>query len=367
MLQVFNIGMNNMKILFVLPTKGGGGGAHSVAQEANELARFGAEVIIAVNDSNAAQFATTYADMQNVCQSIRSYNDPISLAKLISSVDLVVCTIFTTVATVMEALGELTGVCPRLAYYIQDYEPLFSPMDDPLRDEAYRSYSLLPNALLYAKTDWICDTVTRNHGVAVEKVQPSLDSDIYFPGVRGRGETVRVSAMVRPATPRRAPRRTMTVLKELSARWGTGVSIDVFGCSEEDIAYHQLPSDFNFNLHGVLSRKQVGALFRESDVFLDLSDYQAFGRTGLESMACGCMPVLPIFGGTDEYGRDKFNSRLVDTRSIDEIVKSFEWYMALSDAGRRSIHRNAVNTSLQYSVRNAAVSELMLFERCLAA
>ncbi len=356
-----------MKILFVLPTKGGGGGAHSVAQEANELARFGAEVIIAVNDGNAAQFATTYADMPNVCQSIRSYRDATSLGELFNGVDLVVCTIFTTVATVMEALDSLKGDLPRLAYYIQDYEPLFSAMDDPLRDEAYRSYSLLPNALLYAKTNWICDTVTRNHGVAVEKVQPSLDSEIYYPGTRGRGNAVRVSAMVRPATPRRAPRRTMTVLKELSARWGSGVSIDVFGCSEEDIAYHQLPSDFNVTLHGVLSRKQVGALFRQSDVFMDLSDYQAFGRTGLESMACGCMPILPVFGGTDEYARDKFNSRLVDTRSIGEIVSSFEWYMTLSDEGRRSIHRNAINTSLHYSVRNAAVSELMLFERVLAA
>lgn len=356
-----------MKILFVLPTKGGGGGAHSVAQEANELARFGAEVIIAVNDSNAAQFATTYADMPNVCQSIRSYKDPESLGTLFAGVDLVVCTIFTTVSIVMEALRGIEGTPPRLAYYIQDYEPLFSPLDDPLRDEAYRSYSLLPNALLYAKTNWICDTVTRNHGVAVEKVQPSLDSDIYFPGTRTRGETVRVSAMVRPATPRRAPRRTMTVLKELCARWGKSVSIDVFGCSEEDIAFHQLPSDFDVTLHGVLSRKQVGALFRQSDVFMDLSDYQAFGRTGLESMACGCLPILPIFGGTDEYGQDKYNARLVDTRSISEIVSAFEWYMELSSEGRRSMHRNAVNTSLQYSVRNAAVSELMLFERVLAA
>lgn len=356
-----------MKILFVLPTRGGGGGSHSIAQEVDEMIHLGIDVIIAVNEKNALKFATTYADMPSVCRVVRSYKDTSELAQIIKGKDLVVCTIFTTIDVVMDSMQLLEGNTPRLAYYIQDYEPLFSAVDDPLHHQAYTSYEKLPNALLYAKTNWIREVVTRNHGVHVEKVSPSLDTKIYYPITRPENKTIKVSVMVRPSTPRRAPRRTMTLLKELNSCWGERVSLNVFGCTDEDIIAHQLPNDFPYVNHGVLSRMQVGSLLRHSDVFLDLSDYQAFGRTGLEAMACGCACILPAFGGANEYSIDKINSRMVDTRSIDCILDAFKWYEGLCADSRLALRQAAIEKSLEYSVRRAAISELTLFEEHLAA
>ena len=144
--------INNISLLFVLPTRGGGGGSHSIAQEVDELIRLGVHVEIAVNERNATLFSTTYADMHNVCNSVRSFKNSTELSKLMESKDLVVCTVFTTVNIVLKALDEIDGSQPRLAYYIQDYEPLFSPVNDPLHEEAYSSYQKLPEALLFAKT-----------------------------------------------------------------------------------------------------------------------------------------------------------------------------------------------------------------------
>lgn len=356
-----------MKILFVLPVKGGGGGAHSVAQEVNELIRLGVDVEIAVNEKNAALFATTYADMPNVSGAVISYESADTLSKLFKNVNIVVCTIFTSVELVEGALKKCSGDAPKVAYYIQDYEPLFVPMDDPLREVAYESYTKLPNSLLFAKTDWIREIVTRNHGVSVSKVEPSIDTEVYFPNINRKKGRVSISAMVRPSTPRRAPHRTMSVLKEISSLWGDEVRINIFGCDDDEIVQHQLASDFQFSNHGVLSRKQVGTLFRNTDVFLDLSDYQAFGRSGLESMACGCVAVVPVFGGADEYAIDKVNSRVVDTRSKGSIISAISWYMEMSEPARKRLHLRALNTSKRYSVRRTALSELELFEMCLAA
>ena len=359
---------SNISLLFVLPTRGGGGGAHSIAQEADEMVRLGTNVRIAVDEKNVLRFATTYADMANVCSAIKSFKNSEELGVLMQDVDLVVCTVFTTVKMVKDALKHVNGNRPKIAYYIQDYEPLFSPLDNPLNAEAYASYNTFPDALLYAKTDWIRDVVAINHDVYVKKVYPSLDNSIYYSNATVTiNNPTRISVMVRPSTPRRAPRRTMSVMKELNAIWGDKISINVFGCSEDDIVEYQLPRDFEYINLGILSRTQMGALLRQSDVFMDLSDYQAFGRTGLEAMACGCACILPLLGGTDEYAINEVNSKIVDTRNQDSIVDAFSWYQELGASMQRKLRHSAIEKSLEYSVRRAAVSELTLFEQHLAA
>ena len=356
-----------ISILYVLPVRGGGGGAHSVAQEANELIRFGVRVRIAVNSSNAASFATNYADLPDVARAVVPFDDEAGLSTLMEGVDLVVATVCASVATIARALELVDGPRPRIGYYIQDYEPLFFPPGDEAHADAVASYERIPGALLFAKTDWIREIVQRNHAVSVAKVAPSLDTSIYFPAVEPEREFVRVVAMVRPSTPRRAPRRTMSVLKEIKEKYGDAVDVNVFGCSDADIVHHRLPSDFAHTNHGPLSRRQVASLFRTTDVVLDLSDYQAFGRTGLEAMACGCATLLTRFGGAGEYAVDGKNTLLVDTRSRARIIARFDEYMDLAPERRRALRAAAVRTSQRYSIANAAWSELEVFERHLAA
>ncbi|MBX2837246.1 MAG: glycosyltransferase [Gammaproteobacteria bacterium] len=359
--------MNKLSVVYVLPVKGGGGGAHSVAQEVNDLIRFGVDAKIAVNEKNVTSFVTNYSDLENVKNCIVSYDKDEDLDALIQDVDLVVCTLFTSVATVKSSLERMETGKPRVAYYIQDYEPLFCKLDDELYASAVASYSEIKNSLLFAKTDWIREIVSRNHHVEVKKVSPSLDTSIYFPASRSSDHTIRVTAMVRPSTPRRAPQRTMSILKEISERYGDNVSINIFGCSDQDIFYAQLPSDFPHVNHGVLSRSQVAALMRQSTIFLDLSDYQAFGRTGLEAMACGCISMLPVFGGAHEYALHGINSFLVDTRSKQNILDVFDEFMSLSSTEKLRMSDAAVLKSQEYSIGCAAFSKMQLFRDFVAA
>ena len=92
-----------MRVLFVLPAQGGGGGAHSVSQEVNELIKMGINAKIAVNEKNYPSFLTCYSDMPNVSRNVLEYKNSYELAGHLERVDIVVCTIFTSVKAVKEA------------------------------------------------------------------------------------------------------------------------------------------------------------------------------------------------------------------------------------------------------------------------
>jgi glycosyltransferase involved in cell wall biosynthesis len=134
-----------------------------------------------------------------------------------------------------------------------------------------------------------------------------------------------------------------------------------FGSQHSELAQLGIqPSEALVNL-GTLSRQRVAATLRNADLFLDLSDYQAFGRTGLEGMACGCVPVLPIFGGTDEYAEHGVNSYVVDTRSDDEILTAVDQFISGRAQRRREMRDAAIATASNYSIGKAAYSEYRLF------
>jgi glycosyltransferase involved in cell wall biosynthesis len=352
-----------MKIVYVLPVKGGGGGAHSVAQEVNELVKMGLDVKIAVNSQNFPTFVTTYLDMPNVSRSIIEFTTEPDLAAHLTGTDIVVCTIFTSVRLVSNALKQIKGKQPKVTYYAQDYEPLFVLPDNPLWQEAYDSYTLIPDMTVFAKTDWIRNVITANHSIEVAKVSPSIDHDVYYPGLSKSESQIWISAMIRPSSPRRAPERTMRLLKNLSEIYGSRININVFGCSDEDIFNHNLTSDFPFHNHGVLLRSQVSALLRQSHLFIDLSDYQAFGRTGLEAMACGCVSLVPSLGGTGEYIEHNVNGYAVDPRDECLVLQTVKSFIELDNNTKQDMQFVCIEKSQEFSVRQAAISEIALFQR----
>ena len=53
--------------------------------------------------------------------------------------------------------------------------------------------------------------------------------------------------------------------------------------------------------------------------FYRSSSYQAFGRTGFEAMACGCIPVLPM-KVEPLVTTDQVNALLVDTFNVEDVL-----------------------------------------------
>jgi glycosyltransferase involved in cell wall biosynthesis len=356
----FNEKLNcqHFSLLFLLPVSGGSGGAHSIVQESLALYRCGFQVKIAVNQCNYNKFLINYSDIPEINQILVGYQTLSELKNIASSFIVVCATVYNSVNILEKIIQNDNSILP--AYYIQDYEILFSHKDSPKWLEAWSSYSRIPHAILFAKTHWLCEVISKNHNVIVHKVEPSIDHDVYFPDLNIQNDLIEISAMLRFSTPRRAANRTLSIIHELEIIFKDKISFTLFGSNPSEIETSGFPIPNNVIILNRLTRPEVAQVLRKSDIFLDLSDYQAFGRTGLEAMACACIPVLPKRGGTNEYAISEVNSLIVETTSKEECINKIS---ELIYKDRRKLYEmkiNAIVTSSSYTKKKAALSILNL-------
>jgi len=351
-----------LAIAYVLPglPEGGSGGTHSIFQEALALDSLGARVRIVVSDEFAGRAEELYPEADGL---VCPYSSSEAFGAALEGFDVVVATEAPSTRLVAEHVRRSTGVLG--AYYVQDYEPLFSPDRSPSADTALLSYRRAEGLLLFAKTDWIGNVVGSAHAVAVAKVSPSLDRGAFnASGRKVEQVPVRVAAMIRPRTPRRRAAETLSALTRLKSELGDRIECLAFGCDNGE--FEALPGGDGVECLGLLSREQVAGLLRRSDLFLDLSSYQAFGRTGLEAMASGCVPLLPAFGGVVEYAVADWNALLVDTGDEDGVTAAAT--SLIEDAARlERLRRNGLQTAESFSAVGAASSQYACFAARLAA
>ncbi|MCP9488898.1 MAG: glycosyltransferase [Solirubrobacteraceae bacterium MAG38_C4-C5] len=352
-------GRRPLSVVFVLPGlgKGGSGGSHSIVQEVRGLRRLGVPARIALVKKDIERARSTYPDAGELFE---PFADVDELERRTADADVISMTHFKSAAMVAHIWAQRQDFLP--AYYIQDYEPFFSTSDGADIAEAVASYTAIPEAVLFAKTHWLCNVVGQAHGLAVAKVEPSIDETLFWSGSRPGGGPLRVAAMTRPRTPRRQAHGTVTVLERAAARLGADIETVTFGC--EAAAFNKLTSssDLRAGHRGLLDRQEVAALLGSVDVFLDLSVYQAFGRTALEAMACGATAVVPRVGGASEFAVHGENSLVVDTfdeepavQALCDLAADRDRLAALQSAARRDAGR--------YSITRAALSEYLLFTR----
>jgi glycosyltransferase involved in cell wall biosynthesis len=323
-------------------------------QEARALAGLGARVRVLVESEFAGRARELYPEAGGLFE---FYGSPAELEAALEGFDVVVATEAPSARAVAAYAGARPGVLG--AYYVQDYEPLFSPAGGPGADAALLSYRQAGELLLFAKTHWIANVIGAAHDLPVAKVRPSLDRDTFHAAGRsGDPARPRVLAMVRPRTPRRRPAETLAALARLKAELGDGVECLTFGCAAEELA--ALPPAPGVDHLGLLSRAEVAEVLRRCDLFLDLSTYQAFGRSGLEAMACGAVPILPRRGGVAEYAEHERNAVLVDSEDEDAVIAAAT--ALLSDRERLERLRAAgIETAKNFSLHEAALSQHACF------
>ncbi|HWY89547.1 MAG TPA: glycosyltransferase [Solirubrobacteraceae bacterium] len=352
----------SINVAYLLPglPPEGSGGSHSLVQEARGLRELGAHARICIPEESLQTAAALYGNEDDLFVLYRGSSALVAIAEA----EVVVATEYPSV----DLLAELARERPRIvcAYYVQDYEPLFAAPRSSRSDRALLSYRAIPGQLLFAKTDWLRGVVSALHGVPVAKVTPSLDRKLFHAQGRVESEHVlRVAAMVRPRTPRRRPAATLRALSTIAEALGEDGEITTFGCDESSFA--EIEGHFADGIRhlGLLSRRQVAELMRRSDVFVDASAYQAFGRTGLEAMACGAVPVLPELGGVHEYAEHDANA-IVLADGAPERIAEVVVELARERQRERRLRGAGIRAAQGFSIERAARSQLELFSSCLA-
>jgi GT2 family glycosyltransferase len=343
------------RVLFMLPSKGPNGGCNVVLQEASAMRAMGIDAQILNMSSNREEFERNYPDAG--VPSIYIDRDS-EASDAMAEFDAAIATINNSVAWMRKApRGSNHGRFVR-AYYVQDYEPFFYVPGSEAYQTAVASYSLFPDLVRFTKTLWNRDIVRQQSGALCHLIGPSVDIDLYRARRRaGESPRVRVAAMVRPSTPRRSPKLTMEVLRDLMRACGDNVEVVLFGCDPDEADFAALPQDFPWRSAGVLNPVRTASLLNEIDVFADFSSFQAMGLTALEAMACGVAVIVPRNGGSGSYARAEDNCLVVDSSSAQECLNAAQ--RLVEDRGlRERLSRQAVDDVSAYFPERAAFNIL---------
>jgi len=308
---------SSKKILFVLPVAQLGGGANIVMSEVKAMREMQIDCYIANTLEYKGLFEQNYSTND---VPIIYFDSPNDLSDKLDYFDVIIATAYSSMEWIKTAITIKKSKII-VGYYIQDFEPYFFPESSNLRKKALESYKLITDAKCFTKTKWNQTEIKNQIGITPEIVSPSLNLDIFRPHHnKSFNEKILITAMVRPDTPRRAPEMTLKVLEKVKKKYGSIVEIYTFGCEPSETIISSYEKKFKFIHLGIQSSTDLAILFNMSHIFIDMSQFQAMGLTGMEAMACANAVILPVSGGADTFVERYQNGFLVDTETEDECL-----------------------------------------------
>ena len=286
------------------------------------------------------------------------YGEIYDIPKVAVRYDAVVATFNPSVAWIAPAIEQKSDLI--VGYYVQDFEPMFYPPGSDGYQQAWDSYTLIPNTVRFAKTEWTQRKIEAETGAICHLVGPSMNVDLFVPRPRldeWPDRPLRVGAMIRPDSFYRAPKLTMEIFARLSRRYGSRVEIMLFGTEVDDPNFAPLPQDFPWNLAGIIGPNKVANFLNELDIFVDFSSHQAMGLTAMEAMSCGVAVIVPYEGGTTTFSHHEQNCLMVDTTNQEDCWQALA--RLLDDHNLRTkLQRQALQDMPQYFPEGPALKIL---------
>ncbi|WP_353571695.1 glycosyltransferase [Candidatus Albibeggiatoa sp. nov. BB20] len=372
------------RIIFVLPLMEVGGGGNVVLFEASALKRMGIDVHILNFQHHKEGFEAAYPYLDiPVIYSPTDFDIP----HICKDFDVVIATANDSVEWIAP-LADFPNP-PKLAYYIQDFEPYFHierPTCKPWfwksawirrrfasyyfrKREGFRrawlSYLRVPNMLRFTKTEWNKHEIERQVQQPCTVIGASCDVDLFAPRlVRiSADEPIKITAMIRPSSTRRGAVRTMQILRQAAHEYKDKVKIYLFGVRADDPGFFALPHDFEYQHLQVLMSEQVADLLSTSDIFVDFSHFQAMGLTAMEAMASQTAVIVPQTGGTSSFARHQHNALIIDTFSPQACYGSLKTLIDDTEL-RQSLAQQAQIDMLQLYPERAAYRLLEALFNC---
>ena len=247
------------------------------------------------------------------------------------------------------------------AYYARDYDLLSFETNSSQRESAFQSYTRIPEIILFTRTEWIRQEIQKNHHLRVHKLSPSLDQTLFHAKWRRkRTKVVRIVAMVQLSAARHKPYRTLRLLKRLKDHYSDKIDIRIFGSDSREFNDAKVMPNIGSINYGLLDQRRIASLLRDSDLFVELSEYQIFDQITLEAMACGLATILPKQAMREGFVQNMENSVIVDNNDEDACFRIVGKLIEDRDL-RKQLQERAALTSLHFPISRGTLSSLILF------
>jgi glycosyltransferase involved in cell wall biosynthesis len=162
--------------------------------------------------------------------------------------------------------------------------------------------------------------------------------------------------MIRLSTPHRNPGLTGRILSALATKHGSDVQVSCFGSPTEALLKSGILLNGLTN-YGNLRRDEVAMLLGQTDIFLDLSSWQAMGLTAMEAMASGSSVIVPQAGGAKEISIHGISGIHVDTSNASQCLRAADTLILNHDL-RLLMRANAIDEVSLFAPENAALEIL---------
>lgn len=340
---------SSLRVTYVLNHLVIAGGVLSVIQIVNELILSGINARIVALFEDPAIYSWTKLYTKPII-----FSNSKEMIENFPETDIVVATLWKTTYWVDELIKQ--NKAQHSIYFVQDYEPwFFSEQDELHRQQAQHSYSLIKHKIV--KSNWLQNKLA-DDGFHSTKIRLGMDLGIFYPHDITNKTPATIMAMARPKTAYRGFDTTIEVLTQLKKE-RPEINIILFG--DRSLQKQKIP--FAFQDEGIVSKQNyLAQLYSQSDVFLDASDFQGFGRCGLEAMACGAACVLTEEGGVTEYAVNNKNALLVRPKQVDEIVLAIKKLLDNKNLKHKLIE-NGFITAKKYCHKDEAKQTMNFFQQ----
>jgi len=339
-----------LRVTYLLPRLVIAGGVLSVIQLVNQLILLGVEARIAAlfEDPAIDEWVPLYTRpllFRNKQELLNNFPDS----------DLVVATLWSTAPWAAELVQH--GRARTAAYFLQSYEPWFFPETDRIaREQVRNTYSLIPYRIV--KSDWLSNMLASD-GYTSHKIRLGMNLAQFYPrDVKRDRPTVLV--MARSRAHQGGFETTLAALAHVKAIQPE-VDIVLFG----DRFLNQRLIEFPFLNEGIVTApNRLAEIYSQATVFLDCSDFQGFGRGGLEAMACATATVLTNVGGVNEYAQHEVNTLLIPPKHPIKAAEAILKLLTQPDLRARLI-KAGLTTARKFCHRREARETLILFKSFL--
>lgn len=137
------------------------------------------------------------------------------------------------------------------------------------------------------------------------------------------------------------------------------VKVSIIGNGDESKTISQTVQNSNngnvsVELVGRVPRDKVQEYLQKSEIFVMISEMEAFGLVYLEAMAAGCITIASRNEGMDGIIQDGVNGFLCEAGNVKELTSILNRVNQMSESDRKQLSENAILTAIKLTDKNVA-------------